>query len=143
MASTDTAASAGALRVVNYLVGRGGEERVSTRAIAQELDLKYPFLAKNMRELHNRGLLQTSRGMSGGVELGREPSEINLLEVLEAIDGPLTSVLGALASEDMERMDDVSLVYLAAVEAFRVQLAGINFEDLHDRAEELRQAYLG
>jgi len=35
------------------------------------------------------GLLQTSRGARGGVSLARSPEQISLLEVVEAIDGPI------------------------------------------------------
>jgi len=36
------------------------------------------------------GMVQTSRGARGGVSLAREPKDISLLEVVEAIDGPIT-----------------------------------------------------
>ena len=35
------------------------------------------------------GLLHTSRGARGGVSLAREPKEISVLDVVEAIDGPI------------------------------------------------------
>jgi len=35
-------------------------------------------------------LINTSRGAHGGVRLARDPKEISLLEVVEAIDGPIT-----------------------------------------------------
>ena len=35
------------------------------------------------------GLLETTRGVHGGVSLARNPAEISLLEVVEAIDGPV------------------------------------------------------
>jgi Rrf2 family protein len=35
-------------------------------------------------------MVQTSRGARGGVSLAREPKDISLLEVVEAIDGPIT-----------------------------------------------------
>jgi Rrf2 family protein len=35
------------------------------------------------------GVVQTSRGARGGVSLSRPPSNITLLEVVEAIDGPI------------------------------------------------------
>ncbi len=34
--------------------------------------------------------MQTSRGARGGVSLAREAADISLLEVIEAIDGPIT-----------------------------------------------------
>ena len=51
------------------------------------------FLAKIISQLSIAGLLHTSRGARGGVTLAREPKDITLLEVIEAIDGPLGSAV--------------------------------------------------
>ncbi len=48
------------------------------------------FLAKIVSQLSVAGMVQTSRGARGGVALAREPKDISLLEVVEAIDGPIT-----------------------------------------------------
>jgi Rrf2 family protein len=48
------------------------------------------FLAKIVSQLSVAGVVQTSRGARGGVALARQPDEITLLEVVEAIDGPIT-----------------------------------------------------
>jgi Rrf2 family protein len=47
------------------------------------------FLAKIISQLSIAGLLNTSRGARGGVSLAREPKEISVLDVVEAIDGPI------------------------------------------------------
>jgi Rrf2 family protein len=47
------------------------------------------FLAKIISQLSIAGLLHTSRGARGGVSLAREPKEISVLDVVEAIDGPI------------------------------------------------------
>ena len=51
--------------------------------------LIFSFLAKIVSQLYVAGILQTSRGARGGVSLARKPEEISLLEVVEAIDGPI------------------------------------------------------
>jgi Rrf2 family protein len=47
------------------------------------------FLAKIVSQLSVAGLLQTSRGARGGVRLAKSAEEISLLDVVEAIDGPI------------------------------------------------------
>ena len=47
------------------------------------------FMAKILRQLVRAGLLQSSRGVHGGFSLARPAPEINLLQVVEAIEGPL------------------------------------------------------
>lgn len=77
-----------AVRAVLYLAGKG-EQRIATSAIAEEKHIPPSFLAKIISQLSIAGLLHTSRGARGGVTLARDPSEITLLEVVEAIDGPI------------------------------------------------------
>jgi Rrf2 family protein len=77
-----------AVRAVLHLA-RNGEHRTATSSIAEEQHIPPSFLAKIISQLSIAGLLHTSRGARGGVTLAREPAEITLLEVIEAIDGPI------------------------------------------------------
>jgi Rrf2 family protein len=78
-----------AVRAVLYLAKIGPETRAATSQIAQEQQIPPSFLAKIVSQLSVAGLLQTSRGARGGVSLARSPEQISLLEVVEAIDGPI------------------------------------------------------
>ena len=78
-----------ALRAVIYLSRLEPEERAATSQIAEEQRIPPSFLAKIVSQLSVAGLLQTSRGARGGVSLARSPQEISLLDVVEAIDGPI------------------------------------------------------
>lgn len=78
-----------AVRAVLYLARLGMTERAATSTVAQEQRIPPSFLAKIISQLSIAGLLHTSRGARGGVTLAREPREISLLEVIEAIDGPI------------------------------------------------------
>jgi Rrf2 family protein len=78
-----------AVRAVLYLANIGPETRAATSQIAQEQQIPPSFLAKIVSQLSVAGLLQTSRGARGGVSLARSPEQISLLEVVEAIDGPI------------------------------------------------------
>ena len=78
-----------AVRAVLYLTRLGQNERAATSQVAQEQHIPPSFLAKIISQLSIAGLLHTSRGARGGVTLAREPKDITLLEVIEAIDGPI------------------------------------------------------
>jgi Rrf2 family protein len=78
-----------ALRAVIYLSRLGPDERAATSQIATDQRIPPSFLAKIVSQLSVAGLLQTSRGARGGVSLARSPEEISVLEVVEAIDGPI------------------------------------------------------
>jgi Rrf2 family protein len=79
-----------AIRAVLFLSRLEPGRRASTSAVAKEQSIPPSFLAKIISQLSIAGLLHTSRGARGGVMLAREPGEISLLDVVEAIDGPIT-----------------------------------------------------
>lgn len=78
-----------AVRAMIYLAQLGPDRRASTSQIALEKQIPPSFLAKIVSQLSVAGLLQTSRGARGGVSLAKTPEEISLLDVVEAIDGPI------------------------------------------------------
>jgi Rrf2 family protein len=79
-----------AVRAVLYLAEQDENGRAPTSRIAQEMRIPPSFLATIVSQLSVAGVVQTSRGARGGVSLAREPKDITLLEVIEAIDGPIT-----------------------------------------------------
>jgi len=78
-----------AVRAILYLAQLGPNKKASTSQIAEEQEIPLSFLAKIIAQLSIAGLLQTMRGARGGVTLARPAEEITLLEVVEAIDGPI------------------------------------------------------
>ena len=78
-----------AVRAMAYLTQLGPDRRAATSQIAEEKQIPPSFLAKIVSQLSVAGLLNTSRGARGGVSLAKDPTEISLLEVVEAIDGPI------------------------------------------------------
>jgi Rrf2 family protein len=76
-----------ATRAILYLAGAKKGKRVATSEIATEQQIPPSFLPKIISQLSVGGLLNTSRGAYGGITLAREPEQITLLDVIEAIDG--------------------------------------------------------
>jgi Rrf2 family protein len=78
-----------ALRAVRYLARLSPSEKASTSAIATTEKIPPSFLAKIISQLSIAGILHTARGAHGGVYLSRPAEEITILDVVEAIDGPV------------------------------------------------------
>ena len=78
-----------ALRAVIFLARLDFGEKASTRDIAEKQGIPPSFLAKIVSQLSIAGLITTARGASGGVSLARPSEEISILDVVEAIDGPM------------------------------------------------------
>lgn len=51
------------------------------------------FLLQILRNLVTHGILGSTRGVEGGYVLERSPEEVSLLEVIEAVDGPVAASL--------------------------------------------------
>ena len=77
------------VRVILDLANLPFSQRASTQDIADRQNIPAPFLAKIISQLSLSGLVTTYRGAGGGVSLARPASEISLLQVIEALDGPV------------------------------------------------------
>ncbi len=77
------------VRVIIDLATIPQNGRTSTQEIADRQRIPGPFLAKIISQLSLSGLVATYRGSGGGVSLARPASEITLLHVIEALDGPI------------------------------------------------------
>lgn len=78
-----------ALRAMLFLSKLPPNQRAATSTIADEQAIPPSFLAKIISQLSIAGLIHTSRGARGGVSLAVTPDKISILDVVEAIDGPL------------------------------------------------------
>ncbi len=78
------------LRLVMELARTYTQGRVPTYEIAKRQGIPEPFLAKIVAELSEQGIVDSKRGMHGGVRLARPPEEISVFDVVNALDGPFS-----------------------------------------------------
>ena len=76
------------LKAMIYLAQQPPATVLTLQQIAEGRELPGGFLAKTLQKLARHGLLQSFRGRRRGYSLARDPSEIRLRELLEAIEGP-------------------------------------------------------
>jgi Rrf2 family protein len=79
-----------AMRALVFLALNGKEKRAAVKEIAKGQDLPEHFAYKILRKLTRSGLTTCYMGHSGGFKLARSPEEITLLQVVTAIQGPVT-----------------------------------------------------
>jgi FeS assembly SUF system regulator len=78
-----------ALMAMKHLVIDPDCGNASARAIAETYGIPLELMAKILQRLVRKGLLRSEHGIHGGYQLQREPQSISVLEVIQAIDGPI------------------------------------------------------
>ena len=78
-----------AVRAALQLAESESSAPVPCSRLASEGDMPERFLLQILRVLVTHGILKSTRGVDGGYSLSRPADQISLLEVIEAIDGPL------------------------------------------------------
>lgn len=78
-----------AIRGTAVLAEEFGRGPVPLAAICSRRDLPKDYLAKILGALAKQELVLAVRGKRGGYALARDPSQIPLLEIVEAVEGPL------------------------------------------------------
>ena len=66
---------------------------VTSKKLAQQSGMPERFLLQVLQDLSKYGILQATRGSTGGFTLAQRPDEISLLAVIEAVEGPIVAAL--------------------------------------------------
>jgi len=77
------------IRIVLELSKMPSGTLISTKELARRQGIPLPFLSKIVAELASAQILETKRGAKGGVKLSVSPEAISLLDIMEAVDGPV------------------------------------------------------
>ncbi|KRG68006.1 SUF system Fe-S cluster assembly regulator [Pseudoxanthomonas dokdonensis] len=74
--------------VLTVLAARPGEV-LSAADLAEQSGLEPPTVSKLLKPLAQAGLVEGLRGVHGGYRLARDADRISLIEIVEAMEGPL------------------------------------------------------
>ena len=75
--------------VVLTVLAGAPEAVLSASGLAERAGLEPPTVAKVLKPLAQAGLVQAFRGVAGGYRLARPAGEISLVDIVEAMEGPL------------------------------------------------------
>lgn len=74
-----------ALRAVVHLAYQA-PEAVTTADIAEATRVPKDYLSKILQGLAREGLVKTQRGVGGGISLAKEPADLTILDVVNAVE---------------------------------------------------------
>ena len=121
-----------AVRAMLALAAANDDRPVSVRRIAEAMDIPAQILPSVMRELVRAGLAEAVAGRAGGYRLAKPARAIDLLAVVEAVEGDTrrqTCVLrGGPCGRDGQC--NVHPAFYAAQQAIRAELGRATLDDL-------------
>ncbi len=113
---------------------------VSCGRLAVKGQMPERFLLQILRDLAKRGILHSTRGGGGGFALERHPDDISLLDMIEAIDGPLAAGMpvnvafpeesGYVLRDTLRKIVDTTRRQLAAVKLTHLMKAPKSVDEL-------------
>jgi Rrf2 family protein len=126
-----TRASSYALHAVAYMAVQKSNEPVASHEIARKRGIPERFLLKVLKPLVSARVLLSVKGPNGGYRLARAPSDITMLEILEAVDGPIRG-LAPLSDEDGDGPLNHKLTQICkqSAESLKKQLEKVRVSDL-------------
>ncbi|MFZ5830611.1 MAG: RrF2 family transcriptional regulator [Planctomycetota bacterium] len=103
--------------------------------LAAEGKMPERFLLQVLRNLVAHGILESTRGVDGGYRLERDPGQISLLEVIEAIDGPLSAMLPANEGLPAESRSKLERALDEVTTTARRELDSVKLADLMQQVD--------
>ena len=74
------------LQAILYIAAHPPGETIPAEKISQALKIPREFVSKILQDLRASGLICSQKGKSGGFSLGKDPSKIKLIDIVEALD---------------------------------------------------------
>jgi Rrf2 family protein len=124
-------ASFDAVAALVYLARHNGMA-VPSHDIARSEALPERFLRKVLYQLVRAGMLNSLRGLYGGFRLARPAKSITLLNVVEAVDGPIAAASGAMDDAGALKRRLHAILELAAARVRRC-LARVTIAELAEK----------
>jgi Rrf2 family protein len=126
-----TRASSYALHALAFMAVQKKDQAVASHQIAHARGIPERFLLKVLKPLVTAQILFSIKGPNGGYRLARSPGELSMLEVVEAVDGPIRG-RGPMNHGDArgafnKRLDELTK---QVAEHTRTQLARIKVAEL-------------
>jgi len=129
-----TRSSTYALHAVAYMAGQSKKEQpVASHIIAQKRGIPERFLLKVLKPLVSAQVLYSVKGPNGGYRLARPATDISVLEILEAVDGPIRGYAPSNADNGSGLQRKLDQICSQSADVLRKQLGKIKITELAAR----------
>jgi Rrf2 family protein len=129
-----TRASSYALHAVAYMAAQKHNRPVASHLVARARGIPERFLLKVLKPLVSARVLHSIKGPNGGYCLARPASDISMLEVVEAVDGPIRGQAPLAETEGDGALDRrLETICNQTAEQMRKQLQKVRLSELATR----------
>ena len=129
------------LRAMIELALLNGNGPIGAKEIASRKGIPERFLEQQLTILKKAGLVSSQRGASGGCSLAKDATKISVLDVIEALDGPVIN-MDCLTTKENGCSQDSCCVVQELWHQSQVRLkdflSGVSIDDLATRHEEIQ-----
>ena len=128
-----------AIHSVAMMAGLSEEGMLSAAALAEFHGVSPSYLLKHLQALSGAGIVATVPGPKGGYRLARPPSEISLLDIVLAVEGPAPAFRcneirrrgpNPLPSRMFSKPCSINSAMLRAEQAYRDELRRVSIADI-------------
>jgi Rrf2 family protein len=111
---------------------KGGH--ISLREIASRLKLSENYLRQLFMDMRKAGLIDSVRGVGGGYFLNAHPTQISILDIIEAVEGDIFIVKCLSGNVECDRLTGCTTrtIWDRLNEAIRDKLNNLTLQELID-----------
>lgn len=120
------------LRGVLFLAQQPREKITLIEEISRVQEVPESYLAKVFQILAKAGIVRSYRGAKGGFTLARDPVQITMRQVVEALEGPLYLNTCLMSKDECRRQPQcpIHVVWMRAQEKLLEELEQVTLADL-------------
>jgi Rrf2 family protein len=119
------------LLAVAYLARNQDKGIVRSQMIVKEYNIPLEYLFKIMQQLVRAHILRSKRGPRGGFSLARPAAKITMLDIIEAVEGPMARPLNIKENAPRDKFGTkVEQAYAKVIAHTRAELKKVKVSDL-------------
>lgn len=119
------------LRAIAFMATQPRGKVWVVKQISQATDIPESYLMKVLKSMEKAGLTRSHRGSHGGYSLTRNPQEVTFLDLVQALEGPLSLSVCLLDREECPRQRKCSIhsVWRNVQEKMKEEMARYSLSD--------------
>lgn len=96
------------LIALRYMQGKGQNEVISAKEIADNFELPQSLMAKVLQQIAKHDIIEPIQGPSGGYKLAKSLNSIKMNKFIEIIEGPL-GLVECLKDPDCDHVENCNI----------------------------------